>query len=655
MSTGDTAPPAVVTALLPPPTASESTMSSPLSEVKDADPDEMDEDHLDHLPQKHDASDSTSNLSDIHSDPPESEAETDRLFDTPQKPAHHKDVFVNHNNEAKIFERSPSKLQQELILKDGPSKDGAACRSPSHSPLQSPCSPSFRPTSTRPTELESPTKPQKEPKQSELATDGAESDTKKRKRSMAPDDSDSDAPLRKRTGSVQAVEKETISTEASAPDEATVINHEPSDGHSTVEDEGATPSEKKKAEPPKLAPTEEPDQVTPDTSKSKRKRGSTRKRRSPVDTDNTDVYHAHDTHDDEVPPVAEEDATHGADDDHMDVDGDHEVDIAHKNEEELEKKRLAYGQLAAIEKHFAAFRDRLYEERLEQLNQEEAMLRGETPTHPEYLAMMQCVDARLQEQLQHSESHLKHDVESLDTWAVSRRGQIMSQYHQGVRASRERTLSELGKQWFEIQYERRRRADSTPDFGIKFPVQRPQQIRQAVAYNKEVSILSGVAKYQGFPAAPELNGAAASEVEDDFDAITRAQQPITSVVHQFHEYGISNRVLGPAGEQFIEQTPWANPNHPSHHTPRNPSIQAESAPLPRRQLSQQNPFGMHGSVPGLSNGQSNHKPNARQQHYNTDPSSGNHAEHPVGHPKGGGKAASDMAVKPDTLTQAAVV
>jgi hypothetical protein len=26
--------------------------------------------------------------------------------------------------------------------------------------------------------------------------------------------------------------------------------------------------------------------------------------------------------------------------------------------------------------------------------------------------------------------------------------------------------------------------------------------------------------------------------------------------------------LGAAGEQFIEQTPWANPNHPSHHMQR---------------------------------------------------------------------------------------
>ena len=148
------------------------------------------------------------------------------------------------------------------------------------------------------------------------------------------------------------------------------------------------------------------------------------------------------------------------------------------------------------------------------------MLRGKTPTHPEYLAMMQCIHARLQEKLRHAECHLKHDMESLNTWAVARRGQIMAQFHQGVRASRERVLSDLGQQWYEIQHERRRQANSTVDFGIRFPTHRQAQVRHAVAYNKEVSVLAGVAKYQGFPAAPELLGAASSEVEDDVAAIT---------------------------------------------------------------------------------------------------------------------------------------
>ena len=36
------------------------------------------------------------------------------------------------------------------------------------------------------------------------------------------------------------------------------------------------------------------------------------------------------------------------------------------------------------------------------------------------------------------------------------------------------------------------------------------------------------------------------------------------------------RMLGPAGEQFIEQTPWANPNHPSHRQLMQQELDAQS-------------------------------------------------------------------------------
>lgn len=43
--------------------------------------------------------------------------------------------------------------------------------------------------------------------------------------------------------------------------------------------------------------------------------------------------------------------------------------------------------------------------------------------------------------------------------------------------------------------------------------------------------------------------------------------PTHHVQPALNEYGAVpfGRHLGPAGEQFLEQTPWANPKHPSHH------------------------------------------------------------------------------------------
>jgi hypothetical protein len=59
--------------------------------------------------------------------------------------------------------------------------------------------------------------------------------------------------------------------------------------------------------------------------------------------------------------------------------------------------------------------------------------------------------------------------------------------------------------------------------------------------------------------------------------------------------------LGPAGAEFLEQTPWANPNHPSnahllqrqhsgHHDPHLLSALSGASAEPRRPSNQPNPF-----------------------------------------------------------------
>lgn len=185
----------------------------------------------------------------------------------------------------------------------------------------------------------------------------------------------------------------------------------------------------------------------------------------------------------------------------------------------MERKRNAFEQLSSIEKHFAVLRDRLYEERLAQLNQEEAQLNCENPTHPEYLAMMQCIDSRRDERLRVNELEYKFNMDALDRWAVSRRSQILSQFYQSVRESREKTLDELGKQWYEIQHERRKNANPIPDFGYRFPKTKALQKRQAIAHSKETSILAGIAQHHGFPAAPDMKGASHTEIDEDLEAI----------------------------------------------------------------------------------------------------------------------------------------
>jgi hypothetical protein len=157
------------------------------------------------------------------------------------------------------------------------------------------------------------------------------------------------------------------------------------------------------------------------------------------------------------------------------------------------------------------------------------MLMGDNPTHPEYLAMLQCVEERRAEKIRRSDMELQYKLSVLRHRAVAERAQIMSQFYQAVRESRDETVAELGQEWYQIQQERRRAANTIPDYGIRFPATRAEAIKNAVSYNKEVSVLSGFAKHVGFPAAPSINGATEEQLEADLEAIQVSRWHGTSV------------------------------------------------------------------------------------------------------------------------------
>lgn len=106
--------------------------------------------------------------------------------------------------------------------------------------------------------------------------------------------------------------------------------------------------------------------------------------------------------------------------------------------------------------------------------------------------------------------------ETIEKSAVGKRAQILSQFYQEVREIREQKLELLGKQWYEIQHDRRAHGSSVDDYALRYNTKKEDQVRDQYAYNLEVSVLSGIAKYRGFPAAPAMAPATSTELEDDF-------------------------------------------------------------------------------------------------------------------------------------------
>ncbi|KAH7162926.1 hypothetical protein B0J13DRAFT_615537 [Dactylonectria estremocensis] len=535
----------------------DSNISSPLSEVDDKDDNEEDIEHMqldmdddDHLSKpstasKKEASDSDSVLSDAHSDlnsdGNDTEAETERLFDTP-KHQRQRDVVVDQYNEGQIFEHTPSKLRRTANLADNPEHADDESLSGDDASIGSP------------TLMDnSPTKPaiiKDTPADDKNTRDSQE---RKRKRSPAADLSELEQPLRKRTSSGldhDPSEPKHVEDTVMHEDEPTPAND--SSGTQTPAEDGDSSPRKKI--------TAHDDDVTERTTRTTKKRGrsgSKRKAAVPADVDHETDGGSHD------------DARDGGTDvehhEEVDADVEEEVDAATAHDEEVERKHAAYRDWTQIEDMFGVFRDRLYKDRLQRLEEEEQSLLAAVPSHPEYLNMKQCLDDRLEQKLQEINKELDYRTKAHERKSVAQRAQIWGQYFQGVREKREKTLESLNEEWYDVQTARRS-AHSLQDCGLLFPKDPAQRIRNAVAYNTEVSTLAGIAKYEGFPAGPLMKGASASELEDDLAAIERARRGRNKQPTQSREdyHSPSFDRIDAAGEQFLRETPWANPNHLAH-------------------------------------------------------------------------------------------
>lgn len=191
------------------------------------------------------------------------------------------------------------------------------------------------------------------------------------------------------------------------------------------------------------------------------------------------------------------------------------ADMEAKGEEDTVKKETALSSLRIMEKDFARLRDEMFASRMQQLNQELEQLQHDPMTHPEYAAAMDAIDRRRDEQVRQARATLDYKIKSLQKRSVAERAMAHSQYVQEVAQIRDACLEQAGNEWYRIQKARRQGDDSEFEQRYHYDMERSKQIARQTSYNTEVSILSGVQKYVGFPAAPTLDGVGIQEAEED--------------------------------------------------------------------------------------------------------------------------------------------
>lgn len=349
---------------------SPSNMSSPLSDVedKDADHEEMELRMRLHAPDRlgtpkrssHDAdedsdvdaeSDDESKLSEM--DINDSEAETERLYDTPQKEKTTRDVlgvrsgvgsrqFVDRRD--RVFERSPSKLQQqlqaELDAENGASDNESLSEAEEEedddelSRASSEAQPDPKPTKDRPRRSPSQPKKKSEPIASATSsnsnlTSQESQDSRKRKRSSVAGQSEQEQPLRKRTGSIGVPEGDFSADDAVIADDEGGVSTNPQSGTHTGEEDNSDPPAVLKNKEDPVASVEDDVIDTPRSRNTRRGSAKKWKSKSPQRSGGQGTEGAHNDPPDDGDDPAAEDAV----DEHA-ADADEEAEAAHRNEEE---------------------------------------------------------------------------------------------------------------------------------------------------------------------------------------------------------------------------------------------------------------------------------------------------------------------------------
>lgn len=185
--------------------------------------------------------------------------------------------------------------------------------------------------------------------------------------------------------------------------------------------------------------------------------------------------------------------------------------------ERLQHRKDAMAALTSIELKFASLRDILYDDKIGELQKDVEMI--ENGTHPELASMTADLQKKRILRLKCADSLLMYHLDNIDGQFRAAHYDTMSRFLQQVRECREEMLFDTSQKWYQMQRERRQLDLPVKEMGYVFPERVSVQVRQRAAHNNEVSLLAGIAKYIGFPAAPSVEGATVDEMHQDLEVL----------------------------------------------------------------------------------------------------------------------------------------
>lgn len=301
-------------------------------------------------------------------------------------------------------------------------------------------------------------------------------------------------------------------------------SEEPEDQSNSVKKENGDSEEAKKRklsssshEPIKRRKTEDGDQEEEEQLDDKESNGVTIKEPDAITNDKKTEG------EDENANEAEDEDLEEEDEDEEEEEELTEEQKAEKQKEleaELEKQKQrkeAIQFLTEIEIDFAKLRDRLYEDKMARFKSElEMCLNG---SHPELQNVYSKIDSHREEKIRLASLSQKYKFECIDRKTRAQRTAIHQQYFKRSSDFKSSYLKEITEEWYKINKERRIMDSLVPEYSYRIPEYVEDLVDQRAQVNEEISILTGLKKYYGFPRAPELKSIEGEELNDDLKAM----------------------------------------------------------------------------------------------------------------------------------------
>ncbi|KAK9454172.1 Sds3-like-domain-containing protein [Dipodascopsis uninucleata] len=187
------------------------------------------------------------------------------------------------------------------------------------------------------------------------------------------------------------------------------------------------------------------------------------------------------------------------------------------DEERTQKRKAAVLSLTEIEVEFAKLRDRLHEDKILRLQAEIDMCHD--GTHPELAGVYGQISRTRDEKVRLADCQLKYRRRCIENQTKSFREHIHQQFLRNKAEFRSKMIRETTELWYRVNKERRQIDTLVPYYGYQITDKRSVLVRQRQAEYQEIAILSGIARYIGFPAAPEIKSATQDEIAEDLDAL----------------------------------------------------------------------------------------------------------------------------------------